>query len=300
MPQEPSASRSVSRVHGGGVVRFGGVDFHFEADPPLGFPEPEQRLWMEPPGDAPPFARVTVGVTWVSRERVASPRRGKGPPPVQAEWAPDGRKALVRTDGLRLRLCREGAVEWYLEGEAERTARGAERVLATVVSLLAEAHGGLSLHAATVSWAGRAVAFLGPSGAGKSTAAGRLAGARWLGHDRLVLWPGEGGGWWGWGLPWGGAVSSLVPAPRRHAPLGALLRVVRGEHTTVQRLLGVEALLVVRAAVWRGFPSRVAEEARLDAACRLVSEVPIARLVHRLGESFEPPLRALLADGEAP
>ncbi len=300
MPLAPTAPPEGASPSLREAVGFGGVDYRFDSGVPTGFPSPSQLPWLQPVDVAPSFVRVRVRLDWVVPGSLNSPRRGKGPPPVVAAWREPGREASVRADGLRLCL-RRVSEGWLLEGEADDDVRGAERALSSVASLLAEAHGGLSMHAASVSWRGRGVLFLGPSGSGKSTASRHLHGAKWLGHDRAVVWPRPAGGWLVWGLPWGTPTSPAHPAPQRWAPLGALVRVGRGERTTLRLLSGADALLVVRAAAWRGFEGARAEVERLDAAWKLANGVAVARLAHRLGEPFDGLLAdALIERGEAP
>ncbi len=279
---------------------MGGVAFR----PPhggwaAGYPNGEQRRWLAFPQQSPVLARVeAVGIRWAAPDALRLPRRPGGfAPPVDVEEAPGG-VLRVRASGLRVRLLPgEGPGDWRLEGEVEASAEGVERLFAVCAAVLAEHHGGLALHTASVCWRERAVLFVGPSGAGKSTAVSRLPGARWLGHDRAVLWPSQGGGFLAFGLPWGGEAASVPPAARRWAPLGGIVRVARGERTRLLRLEASERAIALRAAAWKVVDGVEAELGRLRAVERVLEQVPVARLEHRLGEPFDVALARLLEEG---
>jgi hypothetical protein len=160
-------------------------------------------------------------------------------------------------------------------------------VLALSVAIL-EREGGLSLHAAAVELDGHAVLFLGPSGAGKSTAARLTSGSRVFAFDRVSLartaHPSRTG-YAAYSLPGGDAVD--VPrSSQRQLPLAAIFRVRQArEQARVARLTPAQAVFAVRESIWLSDMSPEAEEARFDAAARLVAQVPVAEIHTVLGQS---------------
>ena len=136
---------------------------------------------------------------------------------------PGGRLILKRATGVIMALWPGGA---FAVGDVRTNLNQAINLINNCYAKAILGRGHVLLHAAAVSWAGRAVALAGPPGAGKSTAALHLveAGFRFVSNDRVLAKP----------LP--GHVEALGYPKRPRVNPGTLLH-----HPRLSALLAPEA-----------------------------------------------------------
>lgn len=215
---------------------------------------------------------------------VVSTRR---PPPSgdarAMRWAWSGSTGRAESGWAALVVEQIAERRFRVQAHTVAGAAGRAAILSLLAPTVVERLGGLVLHATAVVLGGRAVLFIGPSGAGKTTSARHMGEATWLARDRAVVVRDELGRWQAWGAP-GGDDVPLEHASDVVAPLGAVLRVLRSEGASrIVPLPPASALLRLRESIQSGATDRDGEHGALDAAARLLREVPVAAVEVALG-----------------
>jgi len=156
---------------------------------------------------------------WLSVEIHPGAMNPSLPPSVRAraELLDDGSRRFSGPEGWG-RLD-EAAGERILEVEAG-SLRGASQLLRAAVAYLLPFEGGCLLHADTLIWRGKAIAFAGPSGTGKTTTSGRLArelDAAYLAMDATPVFIAEGES-----QPTVATMPRAVPGPQKRSLTGRI------------------------------------------------------------------------------
>jgi hypothetical protein len=189
----------------------------------------------------------------------------------------------VRREGSTLRA--SAAEEWGALDRARREGWLVPHPSMALLDMLVRAEitlaaldaGGLALHASAVELNGAAHLFAGVSGAGKSTVARQLEreGGRILSDEVVILRPSPQG-WLAYGTPfWVGSPAA--------SPLRRVWALAFGS-TRVDPLTPPAALRHLSGALSLIVQGDAEVEASLDAAARLVGEIPAATLRFPLGE----------------
>jgi hypothetical protein len=162
--------------------------------------------------------------------------------------------------------------------------RGAENFLRVLTALYILEHGGLLVHGAGVVRDGCAHVFFGPSGSGKTTVTRLSPGDTILSDDLTLVVP-AAGGYAAAGIPFGMA-HHAVPDTSGLFPLAGLHRLVQSPEVRREPLTGALALAELASCLpfVMQDPGRVG--AALSNASRLVSSVPVGRLLFRRDPSF--------------
>lgn len=160
--------------------------------------------------------------------------------------------------------------------DAEASIRSALRFAFAVVALRS---GVLWLHSLGVVREGRGYVFPGRSGSGKSTLGQTIAPEELLADESVAVR-------WDQGRPWVCTTpfqsAGHAPPPHRQGPLGGLLFLSRGAHTTTRPLEPVQALARLWTCIFSRERSPAAQRRALTLAVELVSAVPASELCFRL------------------
>jgi hypothetical protein len=243
-----------------------------------------------------PAAGFTVEVRAAPRilEVLPRPRRRR---PTEADFALEVEARMAPTTGGRYGLAGDGRKRYTFSSPAVLARMNLERrhcraallpgmeddglvsLLRTLSILMVIENGrGLALHASAALREGRAYVFAGPGGAGKSTALARMAeaGAKPLADD-LVLLRRVSGSWLVWGPPLERNVRRKGYAPRKGAPIAALMIPARGNSR-----LELEPLTPARWAATAAVFPPVAPlyEKLLDRLGSLAESAPAFRAVY--------------------
>jgi hypothetical protein len=159
-----------------------------------------------------------------------------------------------------------------------------ETFLRILYAGLAAQQGGLLLHAAGVVRGGAAAVFPGVSGTGKSTIASLAPPDASVLSDEMVLVRPVAGRFEAFGTPFFG--TGGWPGLRPGAPLRAVYLPVKAGTVGVDPVRPALALRGLLAAVLSFDPDPVRNQALLDAAARLVAEVPCRTLRFRRDATF--------------
>lgn len=121
-----------------------------------------------------------------------------------------------------------------------------------IAFMIATCHNGtLLFHSSAVIYGGKAYLFQGKSGTGKSTHArlwtGHIAGAELLNDDNPLISFAEDGTAVAYGSPWSGKTHCYRNIS---APVGAIVRIVRGEENSLRRLAPLKAYASLTASVF--------------------------------------------------
>ncbi|MBI2218848.1 MAG: hypothetical protein HYU51_16300 [Candidatus Rokubacteria bacterium] len=163
------------------------------------------------------------------------------------------------------------------------------RFLAGVFGLELPSRGGLLVHAAALTWGGRAHVFFGPSGSGKTTLARRRRHG--VLSDEVVALRVDGETARAHGTPWRGRNLS--------APLGALHRLRRTGTAGIRALPPALAARELMQSLFVPAPDGALGDAVLGTLARLVPLVPVFELSVVRGRPFWPLVDAAIAADRA-
>jgi hypothetical protein len=217
--------------------------------------------------------QVTLGYGW-------DPEPGRGVYVEHGEtWTRFGTEAY----GGRLDLNRQHAVVAVASDERLRLALERTMVYLCLQALPLAGDRLLLLHAAGVARQGQGHVFLGPSGAGKATVARLASGyGQVLCDENVVARLGEAGPealstpFWGLSAP-----PELIERVRRRAPLRAIFSLQQAPDFSLTPLTPAHAVLAMVESnrIVAEHPARA--DVWLDAAQRLLAQVPVYRLSFR-------------------
>jgi hypothetical protein len=217
--------------------------------------------------------QVTLGYGW-------DPEPGRGVYVEHGEtWTRFGTEAY----GGRLDLNRQHAVVAVASDERLRLALERTMVYLCLQALPLAGDRLLLLHAAGVARQGQGHVFLGPSGAGKTTVARLASGyGQVLCDENVVARLGEAGPealstpFWGLSAP-----PELIERVRRRAPLRAIFSLQQAPDFSLTPLTPAHAVLAMVESnrIVAEHPARA--DVWLDAAQRLLAQVPVYRLSFR-------------------
>ena len=144
-------------------------------------------------------------------------------------------------------------------------------------------NGTLLFHSSTVVYDGRAYLFQGKSGTGKSTHASlwtaNVEGAELLNDDHPLVRFSDDGTPIAYGSPWSGKTDCYR---NESAPLGAIVRIIRGEENELHRIKGLKAFVSVTPSVFYiPFMSSEQRDMRSMMLERLVTEVKCCEMYCR-------------------
>jgi hypothetical protein len=203
---------------------------------------------------------------------------------------------VLRAPRVQATLCRIAPQRFACSARIAGNARALTALLRSVVAVIVQIEGGVTLHAAAVALDDRAVIYVGPSGAGKSTAASLTHGGQMFARDHVALMPQADGSVLAYGLP-GGKAAPMAETEQLVWPLAGLYRIMRDAQPDVPRariVSGAEALFTVREAIESADCSASAESMRLTAASAIARAVPVGTLHTVLGAPLGQLLREQL------
>jgi len=162
--------------------------------------------------------------------------------------------------------------------------RGLENFLRPLTASFILERGGLLVHGAGVVRDGQAYVFFGPSGSGKTTVT-HLSPRDVILSDDLTLVIAEPGGFRAAGIPFGMS-HHHAPDTNESFPIAALVRLVQSPEVRRERVTGARALAEVASCL--PFVNQEGGEAAvaLEAADRVLQQVPVWRLFFRKDDSF--------------
>ncbi len=264
---------------------FGGVAFELSLAPGLRWRLTDELRAFSGADDEGPHAGVV-------RACVRAAPRARGPVTDRTiGWRWTGDDCEVSASALSARLRHVQAKRYAATALVPMDAWGTHSLLNGLSAAVVDRAGGLLVHAATVTLDGQALLFIGHTGAGKTTAANLCAGARWLGHDRAVLYP-HRGAWFVSGLP-GGEACALPRDARRVRPLGGIFAIAHGSRPELEDLSVARAAAVLRQSVQA--PAGAAEVELLGRVAALAASGRVRRLHTALGAPLTELLTGALA-----
>jgi hypothetical protein len=201
---------------------------------------------------------------------------------------------VLRGPRVRATLCRIAPQRYACSARIASNAAALNALLRSIIAVIVQIEGGVTLHAAAVALNERAVIYVGPSGAGKSTAASLTNGGRMFARDHVALMPQPDGSVLAYGLP-GGKPAPMMETEQVVWPVAGLFRIMRDAQPREPRaclVSGAEALFTVREAIESADCSATAESMRLTAASAITSAVQVGTLHTVLGA----PIGQLLSD----
>lgn len=263
---------------------FGAVAFEICPAPGLRWAHgPDHRLLRAPVTTAGPLmARVDCSVA--AAPELALHRRR------EIAWSWHGDVARLDTGGVRAEVRRLAPGRYVASALVSPDVSGCSSLCTALVGAIAQAEGGIVLHASGIDVDGVGVLFVGPSGAGKTTSANHCTGATWFARDRAVVFPTPKG--WHAAAMAGGDVIDLPRSPGAIFPLGAILRVRRGaEGRPEVRDDGLAAQLVTLRESLQTVPhDPIEEDGALDRLLALSREARVASVHTVLHQPLLPEL----------
>jgi hypothetical protein len=196
----------------------------------------------------------------------------------------------LRAPSVQATLCRIAPQRYACSARISSNARALTALLRSIVAVIVQIEGGVTLHAAAVALQDRAVIYVGPSGAGKSTAAALTHGGRMFARDHVALMPQPDGSVLAYGLP-GGKPAPMTETNQVVWPVAGIYRIMRDAQPSAPRgqlVSGAEALFTVREAIESADCSTSAESMRLAAASAIAAAVKIGTLHTVLGAGLGP------------
>lgn len=154
-----------------------------------------------------------------------------------------------------------------------------DTMLRVVHSVLLARQGGLLLHASSAIRNGRAYVFFGRSGAGKSTLVGMAPPDATVLSEEISYVRRDAGGYVGCGTPFTGELNRR--GDNVEAPLAAAYLLVQGDSHRIEPMGPADGLRALLQCVLCFAGDDGVTRGAFTAACSLVEQVPVRRLVFR-------------------